>query len=400
VFRGIRPSNGRSIRNAPDPRQDGPGAATAARGSRARAVALLATLVLAGPGPAAGAGVRVRGVDLSGLEEVERHGGRFSHDGEAGDAVEILAGRGANFVRLSLGLEASEGLGDLDSVARVARRAREHGLGFLLALHYSDRRADASRQHTPAAWAGLSFDELKVEVFRWTHDVITRLRNENALPDLVQIGNEITNGMLWNRGRVGGRFDSDEQWTRLAELLLAAELGLEAALLEGESMKTVIHVDPGVDPRRCLLLLERLATLGVEFDVIGLSFFPWWHGGLDRLEWTLAELSRRWDRDILVVETAFPWTLRWLDRTQNEVGTMTELPSGHEPTPTGQRLFLEDVAAVVAATPGGRGLGFFYWAPERITAPGLGSRWENLALFGADGGMLPAARVLGPPIED
>jgi arabinogalactan endo-1,4-beta-galactosidase len=362
--------------------------------------AAASALWLLGSASTASATDFVRGVDLSGLEEIERHGGRYLSQGEPSDAVGLLAEHGTNFVRLRLAHTPTGGVADLASVARVARRAREQGLGFLLAVHYSDRRADASRQSGPEAWSGFQFEDLRIAVFRYTHDVIAELRKEDALPDMVQIGNEITNGMLWNLGRVSGRYDTDEQWTRLAQLIQSATLGLEAALHEGDTVETVIHIDPGALPGTSRRFIDRLVALGVDFDVIGLSFFPWWHGTLDRLERELTELAEHHEHDILLVETAYPWTLRWVDETQNEVGGMSALPAAYDPTPAGQRRYLEDVAAVVAATPGGRGRGFFYFAPERITAPGLGSHWENVALFGADGEVLPAARVLGPPIEE
>jgi arabinogalactan endo-1,4-beta-galactosidase len=206
--------------------------------------------------------------------------------------------------------------------------------------------------------------------------------------------------MLWNEGRVGGRQDSDEQWRKFTELLRVAKLGLDAALLEGESVETMIHIDRGGDAERSVAFFDRVIALGVEFDLIGLSYYPWWHGPLDGLATNLAALSDRFEKDVVVVETAYPWTLRWVDATQNAVGTMSELLRGYDATPAGQRRFLEDLVQIVAAVPGGRGRGVFYFAPERIAAGGPGSQWENVALFGERGEALPALRVLAPPIEE
>ena len=339
----------------------------------------------------------LRGVDLSGLEAVEAQGGRFLEDGAPRDAIELFADAGANFVRLPLVQGPQAGTADVQSVAAIARRARDRGLGLLLAIHYSDRFANAGRQATPEEWTGLPFEDLKVAVFRYTHEVVTELRKENAMPDIVQLGNEVTNGMLWNEGRVGGRRDSDEQWRKFTELLRAAKLGLDAALLEGESVGTMIHIDCGGDTERSVAFFDRVVALDVEFDLIGLSYYPWWHGPLDSLETNLATLAQRFDKDIVVVETTYPWTLRWVDGTKNEVGETSELLRGYEPTPAGQRRFLEDLVRVLAAVPNGHGRGFFWFAPERIAAGGPGSEWENVALFGENGEALPALRVFAPP---
>ena len=114
----------------------------------------------------------------------------------------------------------------------------------------------------------------------------------------------------------------------------------------------------------------------------------------------IAARAARYDRDILVVETAYPWTLEWVDDTQNAVGGMSPMHPGYEPTPGGQRRFLADLAATVAATPGDRGRGFFYWSPERVATPGYGSQWENVSMFDGTGELLPVVRMLGRPIDE
>ena len=137
----------------------------------------------------------------------------------------------------------------------------------------------------------------------------------------------------------------------------------------------------------------------MDFDIIGLSYYPWWHGTLDQVAANLADLSARYGREIILVETAYPWTLGWADTTLNIVGDSSQLHDGYPATPGGQRAFLEDLIAIIRNTPDDRGLGIYYWAPDWITAPALGSAWENLALFDFGGELLSSIHAfdLGPP---
>jgi len=144
------------------------------------------------------------GMDFSSLEETERLGGVFRQDGKTGDLVEILARNGVNAARLRLwldpfgenGVPYGGGTCDLPCVMRLAARAKAQGMRFLLDLHYSDFWCDPGRQLPPKAWAGLGTDELAGKIFGYTKRTLQMLRNAGLEPDMVQVGNEITNGML------------------------------------------------------------------------------------------------------------------------------------------------------------------------------------------------------------
>jgi arabinogalactan endo-1,4-beta-galactosidase len=325
------------------------------------------------------------GADVSFLDEIEDSGGVYTENGVAGDALEILKDNGIDYVRLRLWHTPQDRYCDLERTLAMAERLGKLGLGFLLDLHYSDTWADPGRQTKPAAWADLAFEDLRDSLYDYTRQVIAELAGQNTLPDMVQIGNEITCGMLWDDGRLCGPFDTAEQWGKLSQLLKAAISGVDDGLGVDDSVGIVIHVDCGGDSARCRWFFDHLARQGVDFDVIGLSYYPWWHGTLDDLRANLGMLAGRYGKDIIVVETAYPWTLGWFDDTHNMVGLREQLLAGYPASVAGQRRFLADLASVISQTPGGRGRGLFYWAPEYISVPKLGSPWENMTLFDFSG---------------
>ncbi len=216
-------------------------------------------------------------------KQVEAGGGIFSDRGTAGDAIEIFHDHGVNYIRLRLWHSPSGETGSLDSVLRLASRGREAGMGLLLDIHYSDNWADPNKQYRPAAWEGLPFEVLADSVRTYTADVVGRLDAAGALPDMVQIGNEISCGMLWNDGKVCGTLEADTRWKNLARLIDAGIAGVMDGAGSGEMPEIMIHFDDGGDNDKCRWFFDRLAAEGVGFDIIGLSFYPWWHGTLEEL---------------------------------------------------------------------------------------------------------------------
>jgi arabinogalactan endo-1,4-beta-galactosidase len=152
----------------------------------------------------------------------------------------------------------------------------------------------------------------------------------------------------------------------------------------------MIHFDNGAKNDMCRRFFDELVARGLEFDVIGLSFYPKWHGTLNELTENLADLTSRYDKDVYVVETAYPWTFDWLDRAGNIFGTEADLHVGYPPTVEGQSAFLRAVREIVRNVPGNRGRGMYYWSPEWIAVEGVPSAWENATLFDFAGGMLPS----------
>lgn len=335
----------------------------------------------------------IRGADVSHLDRLEVHTARFADGGIESDALSILQNHGVNWIRLRLWHTPDSRYSSLQRVIRMAKRAREMGLSFLLDIHYSDTWADPGGQTKPAAWADLEFDVLVDSVRTYTESVIRSLKAEGAMPQMVQIGNEIRSGMMWPDGRVGGSYD--DQWPQFAELLKAGIEGVDAASTEEDSVEVIIHIHSGGDVSGSRWFYDNLAAHGVDFDVIGLSFYPWWHGGLSDLEANVNALATRFDKDIVIVETAYPWTLDWADQENNIVGLQSHLHTGYPASIEGQGRFLQAVSSIVENASNGRGRGIVYWEPTHIPAPGFGSPWENVALFDFEGNLLPSANALG-----
>ena len=309
----------------------------------------------------------MRCADVSALNDAQAAGAVY-RDGAPGDALAILAGRGLDTVRLRLWHTPDGGRDGLGATLALAARADALGLHVVLDLHYSDTWADPSRQTPPAAWAGLGGDALRDSVRAYTRRVLRAFDAQGTPPAVVQVGNEITAGMLWPEGRVGGAFDTPEQWGRLAGLIRAGTDGARDAL--GDRVATMVHLDRGGDPAAVRWFLDRLAVEGVAFDALGLSFYPWWHGSLADLRATL-DLAASRAVPVAVIETGYPWTLGYSDDTNNLVGLPEHVLPGFPATPAGQAAFVRAVRAEVDATPGA--LGTCYWAPEDVSAPGCGS---------------------------
>jgi len=368
---------------------------------RACQIALL--IVLAGcsssdaPPPATTAVPALVGADVSALERIEQAGGIYKDAGTAGDAIAILRAHGSNIIRLRLFVNPNGQdvqVNDLAYTVRMAVRAKTAGAKLLLDLHYSDTWADPGHQDTPAAWAGLSFDTLEARVETYTAGVITQLKQAGALPDIVQGGNEIDGGMLWPLGQVSGAaFDTPTQWNQFTLLLKAGIRGVHDALSAGDTVRIMLHYSQGANSGGTQWFFDHMGTYVVPYDLIGLSYYPWWHGTLGQLRANLQATAQRYGRDVMVVETSYPWRAGGWESMVTIGGAMTWPVS-----PAGQAQFLGDVAATVAAVPGGHGAGLIWWYPEAIAVPGL-FVWGggSLSLFDAGGNILPAASVFASP---
>ncbi len=337
-----------------------------------------------------------RGADVSFVPQVENGGGVYTEGGEEGDPLEILAAHGVNLIRLRLWHTPVDGWCDLDHTLAMAQRAHDAGQSILLDFHYSDTWADPGQQNKPTAWAALPFATLVDSVHARTRDVMLAMIAQDTPPVMVQVGNEITPGMLWDDGRIGGVFNTPDQWAKLSQLLDAAIDGTEDAFSPDPRPLIMIHSDRGGDNGGCRWFFGNVIAQGVDFDIIGLSYYPWWHGTLDDLEANMDDLAVHFGKDMIVVETAYPWTLGWFDDTHNPIGLPEHLLPGYPDTPAGQQAFLDAVFAIVSDVPGDRGRGVVYWAPEWIISPGFGSSWENLALFDETGEALPGLEAFTP----
>lgn len=360
----------------------------------AGAVALMALAGCTGA-PAHGGGAPfVKGADVSFLDAIDSRGGRYFERGVSRDCLEILRDHGIDLIRLRIWNDPLLGFSDLERTVAMGQRVKRAGMQFLLDFHYSDTWADPGKQTKPAKWRGLGFEELRQALYSYSKDVIRALAEAGAAPDIVQVGNEITQGFLWDDGRVGGVFDTPAQWQKLAQLLRAAIAGIHDGAGAGARPRIMIHIDRGGDNQGARWFFDRLLGQGVEFDMIGLSFYPWWHGTLDRAAANMVDLARRYQKDIMVVETAYPWTLDEKDGHPNIVRRADQLHPGYPASVDGQAAFLRDLIGVVRGLPDDRGRGVVYWEPEYISLPQLGgSPWENLTLFDFEASALASLDV-------
>jgi beta-galactosidase len=244
---------------------------------------------------------KMLGADISFLPELEDRGMKFYDlDGKQKDAIRILSDHGMNYVRLRIfndpardsGYSPKKGFCDLEHTLQMAKRVKAAGMKLLLDFHYSDYWADPQKQYMPLAWRGKSITELKQAVYDYTKMVIRALKDQGTAPDMVQVGNEINHGMIWPHGSIGN-LDS------LAQLIYAGIHGVKAV---SPSTTIMIHIALGGQNDECRFFLDNMIMRGIRFDVIGLSYYPKWHNTLADLEYNLDDLSRRYNKDVIVVE--------------------------------------------------------------------------------------------------
>lgn len=316
------------------------------------------------------------GADVSFLPQAEAQGIVFKDNGVAKPGLQIFRDHGYNWVRLRLFHTPTRLPNDLAYTIAAAKRAKELGFKVLLNYHYSDTWADPAKQYLPKAWEGNTHDELVEALFEYTRDTIAAFREAGAMPDMVQPGNEVINGMMWPDGRLPAR------WQEFAELTNAGIRGVAAGRGDAPAPRIMIHIDRGGDLARTKDFYDHCRDLGIEYDVIGQSYYPWWHGSLNDLRANLKFMAEEYGRDIMLVEVAYNWR-----RSEYRDG-----PGPFPETPEGQREFLRQVDEVVRQTPNGRGAGIFWWEPAVPPQP-IASR----GMFDDEHNALPVITAFDPP---
>lgn len=339
----------------------------------------------------------VAGADFSHAALFESRGRAYRDGGQARDPFELLRQHGVTCVRLRLFTSSAQQatnnpynfINNLDYTLPLAVRVKQAGLRFLLNFHYSDTWADPGKQTMPAAWTNLDFTALEERIYQYSRDTVTAFREAGAMPDFVQVGNEITGGLLWPHGRVGGAYDTSAQWNNLGRLLRSAIRGVNDAAT-GAPPRIVIHIDRGGDWGATQWFFDRLNAQQVPYDIIGLSYYPFWHGSLEDVRRCLTNAASRYARPVAVMETAFPWV------TTNWNGTAIAPIVGFAPGPQGQVRFLETLAGIVKAVPNGRGWGLVWWGSEYQPVPGFNlAGFEGRSFFDYQGNALPILPALG-----
>jgi arabinogalactan endo-1,4-beta-galactosidase len=310
------------------------------------------------------------GADLSSMKQAEDHGFQFKENGQIKPCLQIFKDHGFNWIRLRLFHTPTQLPNNLAYTIALAKEAKRQGFKFLLDYHYSDTWADPGKQFIPKAWEGKSHDELVMAVFEYTRSTMIAFRDSGAFPDMVQIGNEISNGMLWPDGKL------PDNWDNFAELVQAGINGVFAGCGNNSCPEIMIHIDKGGDKNFTKYFFDNLQSYGIKFDVIGQSYYPWWHGSLLDLRECLYFTATEYKKDILVVEVAYNWK-------------PTEYINKNAPfaeSPEGQKEFLEEVNRIVMNVPDNRGAGILWWEPAV-------SRGGSRSFFDEEGNVLPVIQV-------
>lgn len=343
----------------------------------------------------------IKGADVSIMPELEQNGTKFYDNGIEQDGLTILKNHGVNWIRVRIWnnpyVVGPEGVGggntDEAKAIEMAKRAKALGMKVLVDFHYSDFWVDPGQQKKPDAWKNDSGDKLVDDVYAYTAKVMQDFNVQGVTPDMVQVGNELNNGMLWPEAQLTE--DNPNGYKFLAKLLNA---GLQAVHDNDKDnkVKTMIHL-AGVDVNLYHTFFDNLIVKNKvnDFDIIGMSFYPFWHGTMDDLKNTMNDVSAKYNKDVIAVETAFGYTLEDADFEKNNFGTNEEKVSGYKATVQGQATGLRDVMATVASVNDNRGLGIFYWAPDWVInekvgwkSNGGGNGWDNLTLFDTKGNAL------------
>lgn len=311
------------------------------------------------------------GADLSFLKQAEGRGVVFKDNGQGKPGLQIFKEHGYNWIRLRLFHTPTRLPNNLEYTIALAKEAKKLGFRFLLNYHYSDTWADPGKQYIPKAWEDKSHTELVQAVFEYTRDTIIAFRDANALPDMVQIGNEVSNGMLWPDGKLPGN------WDNFAELMKAGINGVDAGRGNSQRPLIMVHIDKGGSKNRTKAFFDKWHSYGVDYDIIGQSYYPWWHGTLLELRDNMIFMANEYQKDIIIVEAAYNW------RPAEYKNKKAPFPE----TPEGQRQFLDEVNRVVLNTPYNRGKGLFWWEPAVMG--GLRRR----GMFDDDGNALPVITV-------
>ncbi|MCX2497491.1 glycosyl hydrolase 53 family protein [Plesiomonas shigelloides] len=354
----------------------------------------------------------VRGVDISTLPEIEALGGRFYENGVSNDLIEILKNNGVNSIRARLWVDPTSSTGEpygggnntlLRSI-ELGKRAHEHGMTFLLDIHYSDFWADPKKQNKPKEWASLTFNDLTERVYYYTAEIMKAHQDAGVVPYMVQVGNELNGGMLWPDGKSWGQ-DGNE-FDRLATLLKA---GIQAVHESNRQIKIMLHLAEAGDNNLFRWWFDEIIKRGVDFDVIGMSYYPWWHGPIDKVKANMLDTISRYSKPIMLVETSFPFTSDNGDDLANSYSDAKPI-FDYSISTDGQAKYLSDVMNLLNELPNEKGLGFYYWEPAWIPINGatwstlagmeyssdkggVGNSWENQALFDFNGHALPSLKA-------
>lgn len=285
------------------------------------------------------------GADISGTTELEARGIQlYNAAGEPRENTQLMKDYGLNAVRYRVWVDptATGGFCNPYDVLRMARRAKALGLAIMIDFHYSDWWADPGKQNIPAAWKDMNYEQMKNALAQHTEFTLRLLKDNGILVDWVQVGNETTNGFLWEMGRASEHMD---QYAGLTEA------GYQASKRVFPDTPVIVHLDGGCDPHRYNWIFDGLKQYGAHWDIIGMSIYPYWdidaklvtdyHGTIDGFVANIKRLYEKYGTELMIVET----------------GVEARKPV------EGKKILAEIIDAARTRCDG-HCLGVFYWAPE------------------------------------
>lgn len=320
------------------------------------------------------------GVDASMINDVESNGGKyFNKNGQEQDVFQILSNSGVNFLRLRLWNSPISVKGDTyggggntkEVDLALAKRARNAGMNVLIDFHYSDFWADPNSQVQPKAWAMISKSKTAQEVETYTKDTLQYFSDNGVKVDAVQIGNEINNGMIYPKCKINW---SDEQ-TSFDNLASVISAGIKGAKSVFPNVRSIVHLANGGGYDEFTAFFSNLEERKVDYDIIGASYYPYYHGTLDALQKNLDHISQMTNKPVIIAEMSYGFTDDSNEYTANIYSSSMEQKGGFLTSQQGQASAIRDVLDVLSKVPSSLGAGMFYWEPAWL--PIKGAMWAS-----------------------
>ncbi len=315
----------------------------------------------------------ILGTDLSMVKAILDNEGIYKVDDSPKDVFSAFKEGEYEYVRLRIfhspdENEANGTVNSLNYTLALAQMVKEAGMKLLLDFHYSDTWADPSKQNAPLAWSGLDFTSLNDSLYNYTKNVLNRFNEHNLTPDLVQTGNEINHGFLWPQGSAWNGNVANYQ--NFATLLKSAIKGVHDSN-NGSSIPILLHSATGGSITESQTFVDSLLKYNVEFDILGLSYYPCWHGTLTSLDENLNFLSSGYEQTIMIVETNYN-----SDGVPSGdcVLSASQMPFPY--TEQGQFDYLQAIYAITKKYERVKGL--FYWGGDYIWAGDIGGSYSSL----------------------
>ena len=359
----------------------------------------------------------IKGADISSIIYQEYNGAKYIYNGKQDDIFNILKDNGFNLIRIRLwndpfssdGKPYTDAPTDYHNYVKIASRAKKMGFKTMLCLHYSDAWVDPGKQVPPKKWMNLDLDSLTKEIYSYTKNVLLSLKELALLPDYVAVGNEITNGLLWPIGKI----------PNFKNISLLVNSGLQAVEDVSKDIKTMIHLDNGGNVKMYQNWFESyFKEGGKDFDIIGLSYYPLWHGHLSDLKANLENLTDLYNKEMMIVETSYPFTtkdypeyenLKLEERKGSPLNEEIIKKCEYEISIKGQCEYTKDFIELLKSFE--NCLGFIWWEPDLIPVPNsswatwegieymhekgpLGNEWANQCLFDFDGNALETLNII------